>query len=161
MGLIKNRNHGYRVAYGQDAERIIPWQVSIRNGRGQHMCGGVIINEGTILTAAHCCSRRSRNDYSKHKIINDNCYAVAVRTTRKNLYEMDPQTRRVSKIILHEKYVKLMDGMFYVENDFAILKLVADLKFSDFVKPACLPSDDHKYYKMRCFTSGWGEIEGE
>ena len=143
MALIKNRHHGYRVAYGQDAKSIIPWQVSVRHKNGQHQCGGVIINERTILTAAHCC------------FIAEYCNEVAVRTTWKHLNEMDPQTRRVSKIILHKKYVE------FVDYDFAILKLGADLKFTDFVKPACLPSDDHKYYKMRCFTSGWGEIEGE
>ena len=160
MGLIKNRHHGYRVAYGQDAESIIPWQVSVRHRNGQHLCGGVIINERTILTAAHCCSRTSRNNNSKHKIINDHCYEVAVRTTWKHLNKMDPQTRRVSKIILHKKYVTFVDYDFGV-HDFAILKLVADLKFTDYVKPACLPSDHHNYSEMSCFTSGWGKIEGE
>ena len=153
MELRKNKHHAYRVAYGQDAESIIPWQVSVKHKSGQHICGGVIINEGTILTAAHCCSETNKYDYSKHKIIDDDCYKVAVKT--KHLNKMDPQTRKVSKIFIHKKYVEVVD------YDFAILKLVADLKFTDYVRPACLPSDDHNYSKMRCFTSGWGEIEGE
>lgn len=37
---------------------LFPWQVSIQNyhvlSGYEHFCGGVILNEDTILTAAHC-----------------------------------------------------------------------------------------------------------
>ena len=53
-----------RIVGGQKANSMIPWQVSLRfdcshhsacpkSGRW-HYCGGMILDEITILTAAHC-----------------------------------------------------------------------------------------------------------
>ena len=46
-----------RVVGGVNAVDAIPWQVSIRVnrfGKEDHWCGGTIIDQKTILTAAHC-----------------------------------------------------------------------------------------------------------
>ena len=45
-----------RIVGGQAAPFPIPWQVSIRycNSGNCHFCGGTILDEQTILTAAHC-----------------------------------------------------------------------------------------------------------
>ena len=42
-----------RIAGGQKAPSMIPWQVSIINIT-THLCGGTILDECTILTAASC-----------------------------------------------------------------------------------------------------------
>lgn len=43
-----------RIIGGQDAEpHAYPWQISMKS-LGQHFCGGSIINERQILSAAHC-----------------------------------------------------------------------------------------------------------
>ena len=39
-----------------------PYQISLRR-RGGHICGGTIIDENTIITAAHCLGRDA-SDYS-------------------------------------------------------------------------------------------------
>lgn len=44
-----------KVVGGNTAsEGQFPYQISLRNRKNQHFCGGSIINEQWILTAAHC-----------------------------------------------------------------------------------------------------------
>ena len=46
-----------RVVNGQDASpHSWPWQVSLRV-RGGHICGGSLIRDDWIVTAAHCVDR--------------------------------------------------------------------------------------------------------
>ena len=51
-------NDEVRIGNGKDAQRPIPWQVSIRasyrKNFGKSICGGTILNKKTVLTAAHC-----------------------------------------------------------------------------------------------------------
>ena len=41
------------VVGGQDAPSPIPWQVSVRSW-SSHFCGATILDESTLLCAAHC-----------------------------------------------------------------------------------------------------------
>lgn len=45
----------YRIIGGMEVDniRIVPWQVSIQKD-DHHVCGGIIIDEENVLTAAHC-----------------------------------------------------------------------------------------------------------
>lgn len=50
---------GTRIVGGRKAKKgEFPWQVSIASvsstGSKKHFCGGTILSENTILTAAHC-----------------------------------------------------------------------------------------------------------
>ena len=50
-----------RIIGGKDVTNNIPWQVSIqqyvqKENRWEHFCGGTILNQYTILSAAHCFS---------------------------------------------------------------------------------------------------------
>lgn len=47
-----------RVINGEDASpHSWPWQISLRNSRGGHICGGSLIRPDWVLTAAHCVDR--------------------------------------------------------------------------------------------------------
>merc|ERR1719418_373698 len=60
---------GDRIIGGSNAAGVVPWQVSLRNVHSgldadlkpfemsTHYCGGTILDEKTILSAAHCFPR--------------------------------------------------------------------------------------------------------
>ena len=53
-----------RVIGGQVSREMVPWQVSIQHFySGGHHCGGIILDENTILSADHCFK-----PFSKYKI---------------------------------------------------------------------------------------------
>merc|ERR1712025_533532 len=47
---------GDRIVGGEAAADPIPWQVSVRQCQsgGCHFCGGTILDETTVMSAAHC-----------------------------------------------------------------------------------------------------------
>ena len=49
----ENRFKPAKIVGGQIAPSPIPWQVSVQSG-GSHFCGGTILDNYTILSAAHC-----------------------------------------------------------------------------------------------------------
>ena len=53
-----NRFNTSEVVGGQDAPSPVPWQVSVRSW-SSHFCGATILDESTLLCAAHCFSSSS------------------------------------------------------------------------------------------------------
>uniref|UniRef100_A0A8C5WVG0 Peptidase S1 domain-containing protein n=1 Tax=Laticauda laticaudata TaxID=8630 RepID=A0A8C5WVG0_LATLA len=54
---------GSRIVGGHESEEgAWPWQVSLQTynhgGGFLHLCGGTLINNRTVLSAAHCCIRK-------------------------------------------------------------------------------------------------------
>ena len=57
---------------GSSRERIVngvqvvknefPFMVSLQNWKEDHICGGVLLKEWAILTAAHCCAQKGPED---------------------------------------------------------------------------------------------------
>ena len=54
-GLTCKREDGTRIVDGQEADpNTWPWLVQLESN-GYFNCGGVIVDENLVLTAAHCC----------------------------------------------------------------------------------------------------------
>ena len=80
LGLDKDREEGEGRATpppaafiigGQDAQKgQFPWQVSIWEGN-EHLCGGTLINDLFVLTAAHCVrgSAGGEDDFTEFDFI--------------------------------------------------------------------------------------------
>ncbi|NXY47746.1 FA10 factor, partial [Ceuthmochares aereus] len=111
---------------------------------GDWFCGGTILNEYFILSAAHCVSQ-----YKDLQVI--------VGMVDKEKEEPNRAIHRVEKIIAHEKY----DNRTY-DSDIALLKLEKPITFSEDVIPACLPEEDFANYVLMNQTfgivSGFGRI---
>nr|QHB21600.1 venom S1 protease with CUB domain 9 [Platymeris rhadamanthus] len=134
-----------RIVNGEEvSDGQYPWMVSV-NHRGGHFCGGSILTEYHVLTAAHCTSSRVAKDFR-----------VFIGTTN-NTHAVRGQIIQVKKIIEAD-----YKGDYNV-NDIAMLVLKEKIHFTRRIGPVCLTparlSLDHKYVTVM----GWGNLgkEGE
>uniref|UniRef100_A0A8D0L295 coagulation factor Xa n=1 Tax=Sphenodon punctatus TaxID=8508 RepID=A0A8D0L295_SPHPU len=110
-----------RVVGGNQCKpRECPWQVSENEG----FCGGTILSEYFILTAAHCIGQ--------NKI-----FSVIVGEVDREIEENTESVHKVDKIFLHIKFVSQT-----YDYDIALIKLKNPIQFSEYVLPACLPDAD-------------------
>ncbi|XP_072384349.1 serine protease ndl [Diabrotica undecimpunctata] len=111
-----------------------PWLVSIyRNGIFH--CGGVLIHESWIVTAAHCTDRYWQFYFE-----------IQAGTLRRFSFAPMEQHRWATVVISNENYDR---GT--LKNDIALMKLSAPVRFNRYVRPLCLPSE---LTAGRDFTSG-------
>uniref|UniRef100_A0A8C5Q757 Peptidase S1 domain-containing protein n=1 Tax=Leptobrachium leishanense TaxID=445787 RepID=A0A8C5Q757_9ANUR len=128
-----------RIVGGMDSvDGEWPWQVSILY-RGSHSCGGSLISNQWILSAAHCFA-------SKYDI-----YLGGYWETGGNTHL---QSFNVEKLILDPQYVSVTS-----KGDIALVKLSSPVTFTDYVQPICLPSASVTFPSgMECWVTGWGDI---
>ena len=122
-----------RIVGGSVAEFPIPWQVRVGG------CGGTILDEYTILSAAHC-------------IINSNSYILAGYTSAQS--GPAAQKIRVKNVFRHPNF-----NYFKKRFDYSIVKLREPLTFNSNVKPACLPKSANFDVGNFALASGWGSIK--
>ncbi|XP_052895388.1 serine protease easter-like [Anopheles moucheti] len=106
-----------------------PWHAAIFHRIERtftYQCGGAIINQNTILTAAHCV-RLSVG------VIPVDRLSVQVGRTYLYAAERHTQEHQADRIIVHEEYSAAL-----VRHDIALIKLATDIKFTDYVQPVCL-----------------------
>ncbi|KAK2832938.1 hypothetical protein Q5P01_016827 [Channa striata] len=122
-----------------------PWQASLQRATG-HFCGGSLINNQYILTAAHCfpststsglivyLGRQSQQSINTHEVF-----------------------RFVSKVTVHPSYDKNTN-----DNDIALLQLSSTVTFTDYILPVCLAASDSTVGAgTTCWVTGWGDIRSD
>ncbi|XP_076179604.1 chymotrypsin-2 [Ptiloglossa arizonensis] len=119
----------------------IPYQVSLQTkGSEYHFCGGSVLNENYILTAAHCVSGQS--------------YPIEIVVGTVNL-SIRTSVHQVEKIIVHEKY----DSRDSWVNDIALIKVKTPFPKTRNVSPVTLPKVDEIIPNdTPAVVSGWGDI---
>ena len=131
-----NDLYSWRIVGGQAAaEGQFPYQISLRRS-GSHSCGGSIIDETTILCAAHCVEGANANSLTV--------------VTGTNKLNSGGDTYKVASFKYHEDY-----DAWNIQNDVSILKLASPIKFNEKVQPVKLrqtemPGD------AEATLSGWG-----
>ncbi|XP_076443757.1 anionic trypsin-2-like [Babylonia areolata] len=131
----------HRIVGGTRADpREYPWQVSLRY-LSYHLCGGTLIDNQHILTAAHCFKYDEGPDY----------WSVGVGTNY--IGELaTANVRVVSKIVRHEHYDNITKA-----NDIAIVKLYTPIHLDGpDVRAACLPTAGLNLTGRICTVTGWG-----
>ncbi|XP_076597150.1 chymotrypsin-like elastase family member 2A isoform X2 [Chaetodon auriga] len=134
-----------RVVGGENARpNSWPWQISLQynnQGEWRHTCGGTLISNQWVLTAAHCISssREYRVALGKHNLVETELGAVFMGT---------------SNIIVHEDW-----NSFFIRNDIALIKLESPITFSDSISPACVPAAGAILANnYPCYVTGWGRL---
>ncbi|KAH1186769.1 hypothetical protein KIL84_019518 [Mauremys mutica] len=135
--IVGGRNS---VAGGQ------PWQVSLKLGRF-HFCGGSLIQEDVVVTAAHCVFTLEQ------KLVKNLIVTVGEHNLRKT--DEQEQNIPVSQVIVHPDFNRLG----YMHSDIALLYLKYRVKYGRRVQPICLPHRDDKFEAgTLCVASGWGRV---
>uniref|UniRef100_U5ESW9 Putative trypsin-like serine protease n=1 Tax=Corethrella appendiculata TaxID=1370023 RepID=U5ESW9_9DIPT len=147
-GLIKS---GYTAVRGD-----WPWHIGIYHEKGlswTYECGGTLISEKIILTAAHCV-------YGTSKVLSPSIIQVKLGKYNLKIKESSELTKSISKIIIHEDYESST-----FRHDIALLELSENILFNDYIQPACLwENNDQTSNSVKGtngFVIGWGYIDND
>ncbi|KAH8417067.1 hypothetical protein KR222_002565, partial [Zaprionus bogoriensis] len=113
-----------RVVNGTDARvENYPFVISLRGSTGSHSCGGSIISQQFVMTAAHCTAGRTASQLSVQ-------YGVT------NISASGPNVVAVERIIQHELYNPYNN----YANDISLLQVATPFEFDyKTVAPVQLP----------------------
>ncbi|XP_030638324.1 serine protease hepsin [Chanos chanos] len=141
-----------RIVGGLDARQgSWPWQVSLQYD-GVHQCGGSIISDRWIVSAAHCFPERYRN-IGRWRVLLGSIYNTP---THKNVV-----TAEVKTVVYHSSYLPFVDpNIDDNSRDIAVLALTSPLQFNDYIQPVCLPTYGQRLIDGQMGTvTGWGNTE--
>nr|XP_016939048.1 CLIP domain-containing serine protease 14D-like [Drosophila suzukii] len=135
--------------------REFPWMAMLLYGdRLQPKCGGSLVGQRWVLTAAHCVPR---HDYDEQ-----------LRLVRLGVWDVrqvkDSQDFPIARVIVHELYRPAETTGTSLEkhtHDIALLLLSRSVTYSEFIQPICLPSPytpsrGDAYVDYSLTIAGWG-----
>lgn len=117
---------------------LAPYQVSLQTRTLKHFCGGSIIGNHWILTAAHCVHRKSKNFF----------YVKAGSITINGASGVYLQP---DKIIVHPKYSNQTGA-----NDLALVKTAIAMQFNDQLNAIPFESGKELNPNEKMILTGWG-----
>ena len=137
----------------------VPYQVAfrIRYTSGLAFCGGTIINENWILSAAHCFLDEDHEPDVTPDMVEIVIGGHDLRTAKGTPFVVHPE-----KFFTHEKYYNPREP-FYMANDIALIKVKESLfvkRVSGVSRAASLPHRGQDFTGMTAMASGYGKADG-
>lgn len=118
-----------------------PWQVLIRRADGYGFCGGALVSDTWVVTAAHCLE-----ETADHVTIGD---------FDKRRPDPGEQLIKVQEVFIHPHF-----HSYTFDSDVALLRLARPLARGPASLPVCLPDDQLANYLLQDGTygkvTGWG-----
>ncbi|KAL4240876.1 hypothetical protein ACF0H5_001661 [Mactra antiquata] len=138
-----------RIIGGQEAiPGSWPWMAMLTEV-GVQVCGGSILNNQFILSAAHCFEDAISQNPLRWQV-----YVGKHHLDRKDSTEA---LHHVKQIFMHPAYDNIT-----LENDIALLRLEEPIIYNERVKPICVPPTRYRVVPINypCYTTGWGDTRG-
>ncbi|XP_041795892.1 coagulation factor IX [Chelmon rostratus] len=118
-----------------------PWQVLVRRSDGYGFCGGTLVSDQWVVSAAHCL-----DEAADHVTIGD---------FDKQRPDPGEQRIKIQRVIIHPHF-----HSFTFDSDIALLYLARPVVRGPTVVPACLPDPHLSKYLLkegnRGVVTGWG-----
>ncbi|XP_077494510.1 ovochymase-2-like [Amblyomma americanum] len=131
-----------RIIGGAKISRcVVPWIVRLEVKLSQQngmRCGGTIITDRVILTAAHCIRNKNYSTRAIHIYIDPTEKTAGLR-------------RQAQQVVVHPDY----NDQIYA-NDIALIKVNKKIEFQEWIMPACLPDSKDMSVTVEYITAGWG-----
>ncbi|CAN9501491.1 unnamed protein product [Ophioblennius macclurei] len=155
--IVEEKNTDQRIVGGDEAKPgEIPWQVSLMSysdvlKRAQPFCGGTLLSELWVITAAHCLVEAK---------ISQRKFFIRAGEHDVGLVEGPERDHEVAQALLHPLYD--FEKSQY-NHDIALLKLASPVELSSQRRPVCLGPKDFTENLLKesssSMVSGWGRLK--